>query len=215
MPRCLYLTGLVAILALPVAALEWKAETITVSTLPFQTTQDVSFEFKNNTARPVALLDLQTNCDCLAATADQKIYAPGASGTIKARFTIGDRLGLYERSITVVTDEAASPVRLQVRIMVPEIIRLIPRSVSWALHAAAEEKSIELVPAPGLEISFTDAQATNAAFRTRLETVVAGKRYRLYLKPRSTAEPASAAIRIFGREKSGRAVVVSAYASVE
>lgn len=215
MPRRHLLPCLLALLPLSAAALEWKTETLTVSTLPFQTSQDVSFEFKNNTARPVALLDLQTNCDCLAATADQKIYAPGVSGTIKARFTIGDRLGLYERSITVVTDEAASPVRLQVRIMVPEITRLIPRSLTWSLHTAAEEKSIELVPAPGLEISFTDAQATNAAFSTRLETVVAGRHYRLYLKPGSTTEPASAAIRLFGREKSGHDVVVSAYASVE
>lgn len=215
MPRRSFLSCLLAVLPLSVAALEWKSEALTVSTLPFQTTQDVSFEFKNNTARPVTLIDLQTNCDCLAATADQKIYAPGASGTIKARFTIGDRLGLYERSITVVTDEAASPVRLHVRIVVPEITQLIPRSLTWLLNATAEEKSIELVPSPGLEISFTDAQATNAAFSARLETVVAGKHYRLYLKPRSTADPASAAIRLFGREKSGRPVVVSAYANVE
>lgn len=213
--RLLPLGFLFTALVLPAAALDWQADKLTVTTAPFQSTQDVVFTFKNNSAKPVALLDLQTNCDCLDATADQKTYAPGAAGTIKARFTIGDRSGLYERIITVVTDEPASPVRLLVRIEVPEIAEVTPRSVSWAVKAEPVEKIVELTPARGLEITFNDAQATNDAFTTRLETVEAGRRYRLHLTPRSTADSASAAIRVFGRDKTGHDVVVSAYASVQ
>jgi hypothetical protein len=187
-----------------------------VTTAPFQKTQDVVFEFRNAGSKPVTLLDLQTNCDCLDVTADQSAaYAPGASGTIKARFTIGDRSGLYERLITVVTDEATAPVRLVVRIEVPEIAEFAPRSVSWKLQETAGEKTLELASASGLEINFAEAQPTNDAFGARLETVEPGKHYRLHLTPRSTASPASAAIRVSGREKSGHDVVVSAYASVQ
>jgi len=215
MRRYFPLLPLLSALLLPAAALEWKSDKLEFTTKPFQVTQDVAFTFKNTAAKPVTLLDLQTNCDCLEATADLKTYAPGATGTIKARFTIGDRSGLYERIITVVTDEAAGPVRLLVRFEVPEISDLTPRSVSWNLKAEATEKVVEIVPAAGLEINFTEAQATNDAFTTRLETVTAGRRYRLHLQPRSTAESASAAIRVFGREKAGHDVVVSAYASVQ
>ena len=196
-------------------ALEWKAQSQTVATTPFQATQDIVFEFRNNSAQTVTITDLQTNCECLEAQADQKSYAPATAGTIKARFTVGDRSGPYERSITVVTDEATSPIRLQVRIEVPEICSLTPRSVRWDIQAPTEGKVIELRPAFGLEISFTEAQSTNAAFAARLETVEPGRLYRVHLAPRSTAEPASAAIRIFGREKTGHDVVVSAYASVQ
>ena len=42
-----------------------------------------------------------------------------------------------------------------------------------------------------------------------------GKRYRLHLKPRSTALSASAAIRVTGREKAGHDVIISAYASIQ
>jgi len=210
------LPGLFLLASLPGAALEWKTETLTVATAPFQKTQDVVFEFRNAGPKPVAILDLQTNCDCLDAAADQTTaYAPGASGTIKARFTIGDRSGRYERLITVVTDEAPAPVRLVVRIEVPEIADLTPRSVSWKLHEAAGEKTLELTAAPGLAIGFAEAQPTNDAFSVRLETVEPGRRFRLHLTPRGTASPVSAAIRVSGREKNGHDVVVSAYASVQ
>ncbi|MEI6106613.1 MAG: DUF1573 domain-containing protein [Opitutae bacterium] len=214
-PKLLLLAPALLVLANLAQALEWKAQHQSVTTAPFQLTSDIVFEFRNNTPRPVAIVSLQTNCDCLAAQADQSTYAPGATGTIKARFTIGDRSGPYERSITVVTNEAGSPVKLHVHIEVPEIYTLTPRSVSWTRQAQIQEQVVELRPAPGLEISFTEARPTNEAFQARLETVKPGRLYRLHLVPRSTAEPASAAIRIFGREKSGHDVVVSAYADVQ
>ena len=206
---------LFAFLALPGLALEWKSETISVTTAPFQPTQDVVFEFKNTRSKPVAVLDVQTNCDCLAADADRLVYAPGATGTIKARFTVGDRAGRYERIISLVTDESPTPVRLMVRIDVPEIATVTPRSVVWLTNETAGDKTVELTAAAGLEITFTEALPTNAAFTARVETVEAGRHYRLHLRPRDTAQPASAAIRVSGREKSGHAVIVSAYASVE
>jgi hypothetical protein len=201
--------------ALPVRALEWKTKMLTVTTTPFQTTQDARFEFRNTGAKPVTIRDLETNCNCLDADTDLKVYAPGATGVVRATFTVGDRTGPYERTITVVTDETDSPVRLVLKIEVPAVASLAPSSVAWQLNEAAAEKTVELTPAPGLEISFAEAQATNEAFAVRLETVTAGRHYRLHLTPRDTTKPASAAIRIFGREKSGHDVVISAYAGVQ
>ncbi len=202
-------------LALPAMALEWKVQTITVTTTPFQSTQDVAFAFANRGTKPVTIVNLETNCDCLDASADQKVYAPGAAGVIKAQFTVGDRYGLYERIITVSTDDGAAPVRLLVKIEVPEIVTLTPRSIAWKLNGPAEEKSIDLQPVPGLEIVFSEARPTNNAFTARLETVEAGRHYRLHLLPRGTAQPVSAAIRIMGRAKSGQTVVISAYGNVQ
>lgn len=211
---CLALT-LLAAFALPCAALEWKAKDLSVTTAPFQSTQDVTFEFKNGGPKPVTILDLQTNCDCLAADADRKIYAPGESGHIKAQFTIGDRSGLYERVVTVVTDESPEPVRLLVKIEVPELFAVSPRSVLWKQNAPATEQVIDVTPAAGLEITFTEAQPTNPAFTASLEVIEPGKHYRLHLKPVATTAPASAAIRIFGHEKTGHKVVANTYATVE
>ena len=216
LPIRLLLAALCALAATQTGAtFEWKADTLTIATVPFQKTHDVVFEFKNNNPKPVTLVDLQTNCDCLDVSADQTVYAPGASGTIKARFTVGGRSGRHERLILVVTDEAPEGERLLVRIEVPETAEFTPRSVGWKLNEAADEKHLDLAPAPGLEIDFAGAQATNDVFGTRLETLETGRRYRLHLKPRSTALPASAVIRVSGREKTGHDVVVSAYAIIQ
>ena len=202
--------------ATPMAlALEWKTLSQTVNTTPFQAPQDIVFEFRNNTAQSLTITDLQTNCDCLAVQANQKTYAPAASGSIKARFTIGDRAGPYERSITVLTDESTTPIRLHVRVVVPEVCTVTPRSVNWPLLGPVQEQVVELRPTFGVEILFAEAQSTNEAFLARLETIEPGRHYRLHLVPRSTAEPASAAIRVFGREKSGHDIVVSAYANIQ
>lgn len=195
--------------------LEWETDTIRVTTAPFQATQDVVFHFRNRGASPVALTDIETNCDCLSAAADRPTVAAGEAGEIRATFTIGDHAGLYERVITVRSDDDREPKRLHVEIEVPETCSVAPRSLQWRLNAGASEQTVTVTAAPGLSIDFTEAVATNAAFSARLETVEAGRSYRVHLQPTDTSKPISAAIRIFGRDQAGHAIVASAYATVE
>lgn len=200
--------------ALPAHALEWKEQTLSFTTAPFQLTQEAVFKFKNASDRPVRILEVESNCDCLDAAADRPVYPPGATGEIKSNFHVGDRLGLYERRIKVVTDESPDPVRLLVRIEVPEIVQVTPRSVAWKLNEDPTEKSVELQVIPGVTVNFTQVLPTSGDFRARLETVEAGRRYRVHLKPPATAQPANAAFRIHGRAASGQDVIVSAYGNV-
>lgn len=199
---------------LPCAALEWKTRTHDFTMAPFQTTQEAVFHFTNNGDRPVRILEVESNCDCLIAGADQQVYAPGTTGVIRASFTIGDRLGIYERRIKVVTDESPEPVRLQVRIEVPELVVVNPRSLAWKINEPATEKSVDLEVIPGLQINFTRVEATSNDFAARLETVEIGRRYRIFIRPPATNQPANAAIRIFGQAESKQPVVVSAYGNV-
>lgn len=197
-------------------ALEWATQTQQISTGPFQTTADIVFDFKNNSAQPVTIRSLQTNCDCLDASTDQKTYQPGQSGRLTARFTVGDRLGVYQRSITVETDEGPDATsHLSLRIDVPETVAFSQRSVTWRVGGPAMEQTIFLRPMPGLALDFHTAQATNADFVVRLKTVKTGELYRLSVKPKSTKKPANAAIRISGRDNAGHDVLVSGYANVK
>lgn len=208
------LSCLLAGAALPCAALEWKTRTLRFTTVPFQTTQAASFEFTNTGSKPVTILEVDSNCDCLEAAADRQVYAPGTTGLIKASFTVGDRLGLYERRINVLTDESPEPVRLLVSIEVPELVKMNPRSVAWKLNEPGVEKAIELAVNPGVTINFMRVLPTSGDFSARLETIVPGQRYRVYLQPPATTAPANAAFRIFGRAASGQELVVSAYGNV-
>lgn len=199
-----------------VFALEWESRTQQISTGPFQSAADIVFSFKNTSAQPVTIRSLQTNCDCLDASTDQKTYQPGQSGRLTARFTVGDRLGVYQRSITVETDETTdATTHLSVSIDVPETVAFSQRTVAWRVGGPAKEQTIFLRPTPGLALDFHTAQATNEDFVVHLKTIKTGELYRLSVKPKSTKKPANAAIRISGRDNAGHEVLVSGYANVK
>ncbi len=199
----------------PAFALEWKTTDMKLHPEPMQSSVEIGFAYTNTGAKPVAIRDVQTNCGCIEAASDRSVCQPGETGHIQARFIVGDRFGLYERIITVVTDDSSTPTHLRVSIDVPELAAVTPRSLEWKRQAEAAEQTIEVRATAPLQIEFTEATPTNESFLARLETVEAGRFYRIHLKPVSTAAPANAAIRIVGKEKSGRAVLVSAYADVD
>ena len=213
--RCsLLLIWLLTRAVVPCAALDWKSRELSLTTAPFQTIQEAAFEFTNRGGKPVTIREVSSSCDCLDVSADRMAYAPGESGVIRFKFTVGDRLGQYERQVKVATDESPEPVRLLVRIEVPELVTMTPRSVAWKLHEPAIEKVVELEVIPGVTINFTRVLPTSADFHARLETVAAGRRYRVYLQPPATTQPANAAFRIHGRAASGQELIVSTYGNV-
>ncbi len=195
-------------------ALDWSSTTLETRAEPFQKTLTLVFKFKNNRTTSTHLLELPTSCSCLAARSDKKTYAPGEAGQITAEFSTTEPPGIYERHITVVTDEATPPQRLTVRIEIPELATLTPLSREWKINDPVEEKSIELRIAGKLRISFAEAKPSNDSFSARLETIIPEERYLLILKPHSTAARANAAIRIYGRAPDGHEILVNAYANV-
>ena len=213
-PAAFRLLALTA-LARPASALDWKTTELTATATPFQITVDVVFPFANSSRTTVNIRNLETSCNCVSAAADKLSYRAGEAGEVRASFAVGDHPGLFERVITVTTDEPGDPVHLILRVDVPAAATCEPRRLNWSHNGATIEQSLELTVAPGLEINFTVLAVTSEDFTARLETVTAGHYYRLFVKPRATARPATAAIRLAGHEKSGHDLVVSAYANVE
>ncbi len=207
---CLAMSGLTG----TAFALEWQNRAQEMRTAPLQEEIEAVFTFINDGKKPVVITDIQTDCDCLEARPDRKVCQSGERGAIKALFTVGDRLGLYERSITVQTDEGAEPVRLSLRVDVPAAAEVTPRTAEWKVGDPVEGRAVELVVAPELWIHFSYAAVTSTEFTASITAVEEGRRYRVTIAPQSTATPASAAVRLRGKEKSGRDVVVSAYAYV-
>ncbi len=196
------------------AALDWENARLERTLQPLQTELEVTFAYRNPGPGRVAIRDLQTNCDCLAARASRTELAAGESGIVTARFTVGERVGRHERVITVATDDGAPPRKLVLQVEVPEVATFQPATLAWARGGPADERSTVLEVAPGLDLRFASAETTNDAFTVRLDEVAPGRTYRLAVRPRSTEAPANAALRLHGRTPDGRAVVVSAYANV-
>ncbi|MFI5337689.1 MAG: DUF1573 domain-containing protein, partial [Opitutales bacterium] len=107
-------------------ALEWTKLTATAVTTPFQKSLVLTFPFRNRTAAPALIRDIQTNCDCINAVTDKPSYAPGEPGVLTATFTVGERYGRYERTITVTSSDNPAPVKLTAVIESPELALLTP-----------------------------------------------------------------------------------------
>jgi hypothetical protein len=116
--------------------------------------------------------------------------------------------------IIVTSDDAKEPAALTAELDVPEIAILTPRSVEWALHGPAGPKVVEITIADGLALTLGDVRTTSDVFTARLETLEAGRRYRLHLTPRSTDVAVSTAVRIHAATPAGRAIIFSAYGNV-
>lgn len=201
-------------LAAAAPALEWQTTHQAVQASPLQSTAETTFGFANRSDRPVTILAVDSSCDCLDAEPSEKIIAPGATGHIRARFTVTDRSGVYQRTISVTTDESPVPVALTAELNVPEIASLTPRSLEWPRRGPAETKTVEIRIADGVTLTLGEVRPTSDAFTARLETVQAGRHYRLHLTPRSTAEAVSAAFRIHATAATGQALIFSAYGNV-
>lgn len=196
------------------AALTWTSTSFAGQTQPLQKTLEIAYAFKNTGGTTVAIRDVQTNCDCTAATTDKKIYQPGEAGVLHAQFTVGDRGGVYQRAITVVTDDGATPQRLTLQIEVPELAAVAPRVRDWSIGAAVNEQAIDIVLHDAIRVTFTDVFVSTENFKARFESIEAGRRYRIFVRPVSTTEAISTAIRLKGKATSGEVVIVSAYANV-
>lgn len=204
--------GLTICSALP--ALEWRSTTFTRVTPPLQRTVQVTFEFKNTGADVVRFHTIETNCDCLEASVEKPSYAPGESGRLTARFTVGDRLGTHHRSITVLTSDETQPRRLTVELEVPPAVAASPLELFWNVGEARETRTVDLRVAEGIAVELQEVLATAAGFRALLEPVVAGSHYRLRVTPEVIDRPLSVAFRIRGRSADGQPVTVSTYAHI-
>jgi len=210
-PLCAILAFLLAALSAP--ALEWQTQHQSVKAAPLQKTAETSFEFTNPGSKPVTIIGVDTSCDCTEATPSAKVIAPGAAGTIHARFSLTGAAGTLQRMILVRTDEGESA-QLTVELEVPDVARITPRSVEWKLGAEPKEARVEIEIVPGLDVTIGAIRPTSDHFTHRLEVVEPGRHFRLYLAPKSTAKPTNAAIRIYARAANGEDLVFSAYANV-
>lgn len=194
--------------------LEWVTTHQAVQAAPLRNTAETQFEFTNRTGQAVAITRVDPSCDCLDAEPSVKVVAPGASGHIRVRFTVAGLSGVYHRSITVYSDDAKIPVTLTVALEVPEIASLQPRSLEWTLHGPAETKSVEIGIATDLNLVLGTVTSTNPLFVLQLETIEAGRHYRLLVTPRDTASAVSAAFRIQATASTGQSLIFSAYGNV-
>jgi hypothetical protein len=107
--RCVFLLLLLVTQPLH-AAIEWSKKEISLD-VRRGSREDVpaKFEFRNTGSKPVTITGVATSCGCTVANPEKSTIAAGESSAIWALFTISQRTGQQEKTITVTTDDPDSP----------------------------------------------------------------------------------------------------------
>ncbi len=154
------------------------------------------FKYENKGDKPVAIKSVTTSCGCTAASAKQSA-APGEKGEVTATFKVGDRVGLQQKAITVLTDDTAKPsTTLTLKVAIPQVLDLQPTFVYWQAGEAANAKTILAKAGPGVTIKTLEATSSSPNFVAKVEPGPEPNQFRINIEPKQTAQAASATLSI-------------------
>lgn len=105
------------------------------------------FPFKNTGDTVVEISGIKMSCGCTSAKLDKRSYAPGESGVIQGRFSVGSRRGMQEKKIRVLTKDPAQPeIHLALKLDIPQLVRMKPRLLLWHVGTEPEAKTLTIIP---------------------------------------------------------------------
>jgi hypothetical protein len=159
------------------------------------------FEFTNRSGKPVRVVRYDAACSCMAVTIrDSKLtYAPGESGVIRAVFEMGNFTGKVDKLVALWLDDdpADKPsVSLTVRVHIPVLVSLEPKTLQWELNGNAAPQSIRITMNETTPIRVTHVQCSSPAFKSELKTLKEGKSYELVVTPTTIQTPGLGVLRI-------------------
>jgi hypothetical protein len=177
--------------------LQWDAEEQKFTPSPSDTAVVAHFKFKNVGDAEADITAVNSSCSCTKITLDKRKYAPGESGDLVATFTIGVRTGVQDKVILVESNDVAKPrAVLRMKVTIPELAQLRPSFLFWNAGEPASPKSVSFKIRDGVPVTSVAVESSNLAISAKVETVVAGREYRIIVMPTSTNEPLTATMTI-------------------
>jgi hypothetical protein len=164
-------------------------------------TVTADFKFSNKGDKPVTISKSDPGCSCLKVqiSGGKLKYAPGESGTVRATFDMGNFSGTVDKAIGLWLDNASGDrptMQLTVRIHIPVLVALEPKTVTWDVGAKPESKTIAIRMAEGQTIRVLSVKCSSPIFDHELKTIEEGKKYDLIVTPKSSESPGMGVIRI-------------------
>lgn len=159
------------------------------------------FAFTNDSDKTVNVAKVDPTCSCIAVKIkDGKLhYAPGESGVIRAEFDMGNFSGTVDKVVAVWLDddpEDKPSLALTVRVHIPVLVSLEPKTVKFELGGKGEPKTIRIRMNHLKPIHVTGVNSSSEAFKHEIKTIEEGKSYDLIVTPLDVMKPGLAVIRI-------------------
>ena len=159
------------------------------------------FSFTNKGDKPASITKSDPGCSCLKVeiSGGKLQYAPGESGVVRTTFEMGNFSGTVDKMVALWIDDdpADHPsTRLTVRVHIPVLVGLEPKTVKWELGAKADPQTIRIQMAEGKPIHVTGVTSSSESFACELKTVEEGRKYDLIVTPLTADAPGMSVIRV-------------------
>lgn len=192
---------LIALTQLACAQLEFDSDTKEIDVAPGATEAVALYPFTNNGNTEIEISQVDPDCNCLAVEVHKgKLkYAPGESGIIRTKFTIGNKIGTESQNVAVWLkgDTKDKPsIRLRLTIHIPELVKIDVKSLKWIVNGDNTPQSIHITMDHDEPIHVTNVSSSSKDFSTKLVTQEEGKRYEVVITPLNNERPAFSLIRI-------------------
>jgi len=160
-----------------------------------------SFEFTNRGDQPVTIRKYDSGCSCMGLRVkDGKLrYEPGESGLLLADFEIGNFAGSVDKIVSLWLDDDPSDepsIKLTVRVHIPVLVALDPKTIEWSLDGDAGAKSIHVTMNDTRPTRITAVTSSSPLFEPQFKTIEEGKRYEIIVKPTGVDRPGLGILRI-------------------
>jgi hypothetical protein len=148
------------------------------------------YKFTNTGDETVTIMTADGGCSCMKVEiAEGKLtYAPGETGILRATFEIGSFQGTVDRAIHVrmKDDPVEKPsYMVALRIHVPVIISLTPKTLRWDIGEENTPKNIRVDMDYKNPIHITFLSSSNPDFTAELVTITEGKTYDVKVTPKN------------------------------
>lgn len=174
------------------------------------------FTFTNTGNSPVKISEVKTSCGCTTAKLEKMVYEPGENGVIQGKFSIGDRKGLQQKNITILTTDLGQPsIKLGLSLKIPQLVSLKPGLLFWELGAQMESQTLVVIPNHELNVKVESIEVVekDAPFEIQFSGELRNDgSYEIHVKPLNLDSPARSLISIKAAPKDTSGEISTFYA---
>ena len=176
--------------------LVWEKTELELSPAVGDETAVGHFKYQNKGDKQIAIKSVTTSCGCTAASAKQTAD-PGEKGEVTATFKIGDRTGVQQKTINVVTGDPAHPtMALMLKVTIPTVLELQPTFVYWQSGEEPKPKTMIAKVGAGITIKNLEVVSSHPDFTAKVEKGKAKDEFQINIAPRQTTQAVAATLTI-------------------
>ena len=168
------------------AELKWDKTEMELHPTPADKQAVGHFTYQNTGKQPVHFKSVKASCGCTTAQTQKDEVPPGEKGEITATFNIGDRTGTQVKTVTVETDDAATPKTvLTLRTIIPQLLEITPTFVFWKQGEKPDPKAITVKVGKEFTVNHIKVTSSSPDYQTKVAETGKGE-FKINVQPKDT-----------------------------